>query len=55
MSIFTTNTITVTVLNTDNQPEAGLNVYAFNGSTYTNYSAKTDAQGRAWMVSSTSL
>jgi RHS repeat-associated protein len=36
----------VTVKNTENLPEAGLNVYAFDGSTYTNYSGKTDAGGQ---------
>ena len=37
----------VTVRNTDAVSEPGLKVYAFNGSTYTNFSVKTDAQGRA--------
>jgi hypothetical protein len=37
----------VTVEDTDGAPEAGLNVYAFDGSTYTGYSAKINAQGQA--------
>ena len=46
-SVSTTNSITVTVLNTDAVSEPGLNVYAFNGATYTNYSATTNENGEA--------
>ena len=46
-SVTVTLPVTVTVLETDNAPKAGLKVYAFNGATYTNYSATTDASGQA--------
>ncbi len=45
--ITVTNGVLVTVLDTDGTPKAGLNVYAFNGSTYTGYSKTTDADGQA--------
>ncbi len=38
--------VTVTVLNLDGQPEAGISVVAYNGSTYAGYSGTTDAQGQ---------
>jgi hypothetical protein len=37
----------LTVLDTDGAPKAGLRVYAFDGATYTNYAATTDAGGQA--------
>ncbi|MDX9993330.1 MAG: carboxypeptidase regulatory-like domain-containing protein, partial [Anaerolineales bacterium] len=40
-------TVQVTVVDTSGAPLAGKNIYAFNGSTYTNYSRVTDAQGQA--------
>jgi len=43
--ITVTNPIVVNVSNTDNAPQAGLKVYAFNGSTYTGYNATTNASG----------
>jgi RHS repeat-associated protein len=49
-SVTTTIPVVVTVKNTDNLPEAGLNVYAFDGSTYTNYSGKTDAGGQVTLT-----
>ena len=39
--------MTVTVLDTDGSPQAGLNVYAFDGSTYRNFSKTTGADGTA--------
>jgi hypothetical protein len=39
--------VTVTVQDTDNAPKAGLNVYTFDGSTYTGYHAVTDLNGEA--------
>jgi len=47
VNIFTTVPVTVTVADTGETLEAGLTVYAFNGSTYTGFSAKTNAQGQA--------
>jgi hypothetical protein len=44
--ITTTLTVTVTVLNLGGQPEAGLSVQVFTGSTYVGYSATTNAQGQ---------
>ena len=38
--------VSVTVLDTDGTPKAGLRVYAFDGNTYTNYSATTGADGQ---------
>ncbi len=46
VAIQVTKPITVTVLNTDNAPQAGLKVYAFNGTTYTGYTATTNASGQ---------
>jgi hypothetical protein len=43
--VTTTIPVTVTVRNTDSVPEAGLNVYAFNGTAYANYSGVTNANG----------
>ena len=40
----------VTVLDTNNAPKAGLKVYAFNGATYSGYTATTDANGQAAFV-----
>jgi hypothetical protein len=42
-----TNGVLVTVLDTDGAAKAGIKVYAFNGSTYTNYSGTTNANGQA--------
>ena len=39
--------LVVTVQDTDGTPQAGLNVYAFDGQTYTNYNALTDENGQA--------
>ena len=39
--------VTVTILDTNGVPKAGLNVYAFNGSTYTSYNKTTNADGQA--------
>jgi parallel beta-helix repeat protein len=44
------NTVVVSVLDTDGNPEAGLNVLAYNGSTYAGFAAYTDAQGQASLV-----
>lgn len=46
-SITVSKPMMVTVLDTDGAPKAGLNVYAFNGSTYTGYSKITNADGQA--------
>jgi uncharacterized protein GlcG (DUF336 family) len=46
-SVTVTVPVTVTVLDTDDEPKAGLRVYAFDGATYSNYSATTDADGQA--------
>jgi hypothetical protein len=46
-SIVVTVPLTVTVLDTGGAPQAGLTVYAFDGTTYTNYSKTTDANGQA--------
>jgi len=45
-SVSTTIPVTVTVLDTDAVSEPGLKVYAFNGTTYTNYSGTTNASGQ---------
>jgi len=45
-NITVTKPIVVNVSNTDNAPQAGLKVYAFNGSTYTGYNATTNASGQ---------
>jgi RHS repeat-associated protein len=42
-----TNGVLVTVQDTDGAAKAGIKVYAFNGTTYTNYSGTTDANGQA--------
>jgi hypothetical protein len=44
------NTVVVTVLDTGGNPEAGLNVLAYDGSTYMGYAAYTNAQGQASLV-----
>jgi RHS repeat-associated protein len=46
-SVTVTNGVLVSVLDTDGAPKAGIKVYAFNGATYTNFSATTDADGQA--------
>jgi CSLREA domain-containing protein len=46
-SVTVSEPMTVTVLGTDGAPKAGLNVYVFNGSTYTSYSKITNADGQA--------
>ncbi len=45
--VVVTKPLTVSVLDTDGAPKAGLKVYVFNGSTYTNYNKTTDANGQA--------
>jgi serine protease len=50
VTITVDNTVLVTVLDTDGNPEAGLNVLAYNGSTYAGFAAYTDAQGEASLV-----
>ena len=47
VSITVSKPVTMTVLDTDGLPKSGLNVYAFNGTTYTGYSKVTDANGQA--------
>jgi CSLREA domain-containing protein len=47
VSITVTIPVTVSVLDTDGVLQAGLSVYAFNGTTYTGYSKVTDANGQA--------
>jgi hypothetical protein len=47
VSITVSKPVTLTVLDTDGSPKSGLNVYAFNGTTYTNYSKVTDSNGQA--------
>ena len=44
-SITVTRPVTVTVRDTDGQPQAGIAVYAFDGTTYKGISGKTDANG----------
>jgi RHS repeat-associated protein len=39
--------LVVTVLNTDEEPQENVSVYAFDGGTYTNFHATTDANGEA--------
>ncbi|MBI9051564.1 MAG: Ig-like domain-containing protein [Anaerolineaceae bacterium] len=46
-TVTVTKPLTVTVLDTDGAVQEGLNVYAFNGTTYTNYSKVTSAEGTA--------
>lgn len=45
-SVTVTNGVVVSVQNTDGTPQAGLKVYAFNGTTYTGYSATTNSNGQ---------
>jgi uncharacterized repeat protein (TIGR01451 family) len=45
--VVVTTPLLVTVMDTDGAPQGGVKVYAFNGSTYANFSATTDANGRA--------
>jgi RHS repeat-associated protein len=45
-SVSVTNGVLVTVTDTDDAPQAGLKVYAFDGATYTGYNATTDANGQ---------
>ena len=42
----TTVPLTVTVLDTGGAAQAGLPVYAFDGTNYTGYNATTDANGQ---------
>jgi RHS repeat-associated protein len=44
-SVTVTKPVTVTVRDTDGQPQAGIAVYAFDGTTYKSISGKTDANG----------
>ena len=44
-SITVTIPLTVTVFDTSNTPQEGLNVYAFDGGTYTGYNGVTDENG----------
>ncbi|MCB0117703.1 MAG: carboxypeptidase regulatory-like domain-containing protein, partial [Anaerolineales bacterium] len=44
--ITVTNSTTVTVVDTENNPKVGVNVYAFNGATYTGYHGTTDSNGQ---------
>jgi hypothetical protein len=44
------NVVTVTVLDSGGNPEVGLNVQAYTGSTFAGYIATTDAQGSAMVV-----
>ena len=46
-SVTVSQPVTVSVLDTQGTPRAGLKVYAFNGSTYTGYSKTTNADGQA--------
>ncbi len=50
MSVTVAKPITVTVLNTDNAIQAGLKVYAYNGTTYTGYSATTNESGQVTLT-----
>ena len=47
VAIDVTKPVTVHLLNSDGVAQPGLNVYAFSGTTYTNFSAITDANGDA--------
>jgi len=49
-TVTVTNGMLVTVLDTSSTPKPGLNVYAFNGSTYTGFSAKTNSSGQAAFI-----
>jgi len=44
------NPLAVSVTDTNNQPQAGVTVYAFNGNTYTGYSLVTDGNGQAFFT-----
>jgi hypothetical protein len=44
------DTVLVTVLDSGGNPQSGLSVQAYNGSTYTGYSLYTDGEGRAAMT-----
>jgi alpha-tubulin suppressor-like RCC1 family protein len=45
-AITTNLTVTITVLNLDGQPESGISVLAYSGSTYAGYAGTTNAQGQ---------
>ena len=47
VNIVTKDAVAVTVLNGDGNPEAGLTVQAYNGTTFTGYASTTNAQGQA--------
>jgi hypothetical protein len=49
-AVTVTRPVTVTVLDTDGAPKSGVAVYTFNGSTYSNFSGTTDAQGQATLT-----
>ena len=49
-SVTVTSSVQVTVQDTDGAPKAGLKVYAFNGTTYSGYSATTDANGQVTLT-----
>jgi uncharacterized protein GlcG (DUF336 family) len=46
-SVIVTQPVTVTVLDTDGLPQYGLNVYAFDGTVYKNFSKTTNVNGEA--------
>jgi RHS repeat-associated protein len=46
-NVIVTIPLSVTVQTADGTPQAGIKVYAFNGSTYTNYSGTTNTSGQA--------
>ncbi|HRJ57435.1 MAG TPA: carboxypeptidase regulatory-like domain-containing protein [Anaerolineales bacterium] len=48
--ITVTNSITVTVVDTENNPKAGVNVYTFNGATYTGYHGTTNSNGQVNLI-----
>jgi hypothetical protein len=50
VAITVTKPVIVTVLNTDNASQAGLKVYAYNGATYTGYSATTNTNGQVTLT-----
>jgi predicted outer membrane repeat protein len=50
VTITVDNTVVVTVLDSNDNPEAGLNVLAYSGSTYAGFAAYTNAQGQASLV-----
>ncbi len=49
-AVTVTNGVSVTVQDTDGAVKPGIKVYAFNGSTYTNYSGTTDANGQVTLT-----